>query len=111
MIDVDHCTDLDKLRHEVKCLRHQIGKLDKRLVAQRTDLGRVSQQLEAITSESIARRRHIEYLLSELRLAYQGLDAAGQDRAALRALRASQASAPGDNHPRDRDGIRQGAST
>jgi chromosome segregation ATPase len=110
MIDVDHCTDLDALRDAVKSLRHTIGKRDRNITELRTQNGRARRKLEEVTAESIARRRHIEHLLSELDAAAHALDAAGQDDAALRALKASRLSAPGDNHPRDRNGIRQEAA-
>lgn len=66
MIDVDHCTDLDRLRHEVKALRHQLGQRDKKLVAQRTDIGNLHRKLEAVTEESIGRRREIEAMRREM---------------------------------------------
>ena len=106
MIDVDHCTDLDALRASVKSLRHTIGKRDRNINELRTQNGRARRKLEEVTAESIARRRHIEHLLSHLRVAGEALAALGDEAAASRALQASRLSAPGDNHPRDKNGIR-----
>ena len=107
MIDVDQCTDLDTLRAAVKQLRHTVGKRDRNITELRTQHGRARRKLEDVTAESIARRRHIEHLLSELQRASEFLALAGQDEAAARALQASRLSAPGDKHPRDYNGIRQ----
>lgn len=106
MIDVDHCTDLDALRAEVKALRHTLGKRSRNITELKTDRARLRRKLEEVTAETIARRKHIEHLLGELSAAGESLNGAGAYTASIRALNASRLSAPGDKHPRDHNGIR-----